>query len=349
MNLVPPQNHPASRPPRSQPKKIVSVIPSKRLRQKVHTAIHMGRDLTIAAAVDNISAAYGAVEDHLPALVVVEEPLTRCTEFAIMRRLFVALDVRWLIVTNTPGLPVAAKSADLFALHDRASPTHILGQIEALLFHDRNLAPPASNPRFEGGPSSLLLIGASTGGVEALRAILSSFPADCPPTIIVQHTSPGFGAGLATLLNKCSAARVRSLSDEVDISQGTVLLAAGLDTHAELHPSGARSLRFLGKKAGDTHVPSVNRLFMSAVPQARHVVATVLTGMGNDGARGLAALKAAGARTFAQDAQSSVVDGMPRAAREIGAADTVLPLSEMAKGLLRACREQSALREGTHG
>lgn len=184
----------------------------------------------------------------------------------------------------------------------------------------------------------MILIGASTGGIDALLTILSAFPANCPPTAIVQHTGAAFSDSLIRLFTRCCAAKVVAAQTGIAMQPGTVVVGAGCAGH----------LRLTGKRAFTTevtqgapisgHVPSVDALFRSAVPFAPNVVAALLTGMGRDGAQGLLELKRAGATTFAQDEATSVVWGMPRAAVELGGAGACLPLGEIASTLLTQCQ-----------
>lgn len=183
----------------------------------------------------------------------------------------------------------------------------------------------------------LLLIGSSTGGVDALLSVLSHFPADCPPTMIVQHTGAGFGESLVGLLNRQCAADVVLARGGEQIRPGQVLLGAG--TKAHLIVENSKTMTAGLEKSGPIsgHIPSVDALFNSAQDIAKKTVAAILTGMGRDGADGLLKLHQLGARTFAQDKETSVVYGMPRAAAENGAAQTILPIQNIGPTLLAEC------------
>lgn len=206
--------------------------------------------------------------------------------------------------------------------------------------------PPTGRPAFAAAtaaaaacPSdSIICIGASTGGITALETVLASFPADCPPTLIVQHIRPGFAEGLVRRLNSALAPRVLAATDNHPLERGTVWLAASTDLHLGLAPRGAPRLRLLEGEPVCGHRPSVDVLFAQAAAWAPRfsIRAALLTGMGADGADGMCALRAAGALTIAQDRSSSVVWGMPRVAIERGGASEVLPLSRIGAALLRA-------------
>jgi two-component system chemotaxis response regulator CheB len=188
-----------------------------------------------------------------------------------------------------------------------------------------------------------VLIGASTGGVDALLTVLASFPVDCPPTAIVQHTGRGFSDSLIALLDRRCAARVVAAKDGSPLQPGTVCVAAGCDGHLRLLGSGSLRCQVSPGEPVSGHVPSVDELFRSAVPFADRVVAALLTGMGRDGAEGLLALRRKGATTIGQDEASAVVYGMPRAAFELGAVQTQLGLNRIGPEILRHCQPEPDL------
>lgn len=219
-----------------------------------------------------------------------------------------------------------------------------------------NLAQPAGRPaspdctqvakRFHWN-GRILLIGASTGGVEALETLFASFPENAPPTLVTQHMPAPFLASFAKRLDTLVAPSVRIAQQDEQLEQGKILIAPGGAFHLVFHPQGADrvSLREGARRSG--HRPSVDEMFLSARPYAPNIAAALLTGMGRDGAEGLLALRRGGALTVAQDAPSSVVHGMPRVAAEIGAARTVAPLCEIAGIMLAAAdRNLGKAREG---
>lgn len=181
----------------------------------------------------------------------------------------------------------------------------------------------------------IVLIGASTGGVDALSDLLDGWPADCPPTLIVQHMPVGFTQLLAARLDDLAAPRVMEAVDGAPLTAGVVYIAPAGPLHLELDPPGLCCRLVDGPKVHGVS-PAVDRLFSSAAFSAKRVSAAVLSGMGRDGAEGLRALRDAGARTFAQDEATSVVFGMPRAAAEAGGVESMLPPARMRDALLTA-------------
>ncbi|MCB2014230.1 MAG: chemotaxis response regulator protein-glutamate methylesterase [Sphingobium sp.] len=182
----------------------------------------------------------------------------------------------------------------------------------------------------------LIAIGASTGGVEALHHILPAFPANCPPTVIVQHISAAFAPAMAERLDKQCTAKVRLLESGSILQPGYIYVTPGNDKHAVI---GGGANKILAKlMPGDLisgHRPSIDALFESVAQKlGPAAVGILLTGMGQDGARGLLAMRRAGGRTIAQDEATSTVYGMPRAAADMGAAEKILPLPRIAERAL---------------
>ncbi len=185
---------------------------------------------------------------------------------------------------------------------------------------------------------AVLGIGSSTGGVEALLAMLSAFPANCPPTVITQHMPKTFTGSFAARLDRTCAPSVAEAEDGAPLRQGQIYLAPGGDRHLEVESAvGGLRCRLRDAPAVSGHRPSVDVLFHSLARAAPHSVGVILTGMGKDGAQGLLAMRQAGARTLAQDEASCVVYGMPRVAFEIGAAEVQVPLSRIGEATLALC------------
>jgi two-component system chemotaxis response regulator CheB len=199
--------------------------------------------------------------------------------------------------------------------------------------------PPAPDPR------SLVLLGASTGGTEALRELLTALPANAPAIAVVQHIPATFSTAFAKRLDSVCEIEVREAVDGDQLRPGLALIAPG-NFHLMVNRGGGGWVARVTDGPMVWHQrPAVDLLFKSAAESgaASGILAGVLTGMGKDGAEGLLALLRNGATTFAQDEATSVVYGMPRAAREIGAAQTILPLGRMASFIIERAPQASAL------
>ncbi|MEY4889577.1 MAG: hypothetical protein RIQ75_707 [Pseudomonadota bacterium] len=185
----------------------------------------------------------------------------------------------------------------------------------------------------------MILLGASTGGIAAIEAVLVTFPVDCPPTLVVQHMRDGFVPGLAKRLNEVCRPMVVLAAEGDALKRGTVYFASDSNRHLMIKGMSGPRIALVDGPPRNGHRPAVDSLFDSALPWASGVTAALLTGMGQDGAAGLGALRRAGAHTIAQDQATSIVWGMPRAAVEAGAASEVLPIDRIGHALL-ARREQ---------
>ena len=199
------------------------------------------------------------------------------------------------------------------------------------------VAPPEPvRPVFHHGSTRLIAIGASTGGVEALRSVLVELPPAMPPIVIVQHIPAGFSAEFAARLDHLCQLRVKEAQDHDAVEPGRVLIAPG-NFHMTIRKSGSGFYAEVG--GGDLvqfQRPSADVLFHSVARElGREAIGVILTGMGADGAEGLLAMKRAGAHTIAQNEASCVVFGMPREAIRAGAAGDVLPLDRIPAELVR--------------
>jgi len=183
----------------------------------------------------------------------------------------------------------------------------------------------------------LIAIGASTGGTEAIREVLSAMPADAPAIVIAQHIPAQFSAPFAERLDRNSRMTVMQATDGQQVMPGHAYVAPG-GQHLRVQRNGARWVCRLGDDAPVSgHRPSVDVLFESVATQAgRNATAALLTGMGDDGARGMLTLRNTGGATLVQDQATSVVWGMPGAAVARGAAQEIAPLGEIAQRLLAA-------------
>jgi two-component system chemotaxis response regulator CheB len=224
----------------------------------------------------------------------------------------------------------AAASARLRAI----KPSHT---VEPKLTADAILSP-GTHAMLET-TEKVVVIGASTGGTEALKTLLEALPADSPGIVIVQHMPELFTRAFAKRLDGLCSITVKEAESNDTVLRGRALIAPG-NHHTLIKRSGARY--YVDIKDGPLvcrHRPSVDVLFRSAARYAgKNAVGAILTGMGDDGARGLLEMKLAGAMTIAQDEASCVVFGMPKEAVKFGAVNKVLPLGSIAGAILTYAR-----------
>lgn len=331
--------------------RVVLATPSLIDQARLEKLLGQSGAFEIVARTTDLSATYLRVEELLPDVVIFAHGYTLAAEYSCMQSLFRAVEARVAILMPPP-----------------TPATHLLadGQIHALMTADdllqrlnnapkqknTRIAPPAETPaapmtapRLD--TSKIILIGASTGGIDALTSLLRHFPKDCPPTAIVQHTGQNFSETLARLLDKNCAAEVVLAKSGLEMRPGRICLAGGIDGHLTLQRKGGLICQVARGPATSGHIPSVDELFLSAVPMASQVIAALLTGMGRDGASGLLRLRQAGATTIGQDQATSVVYGMPRVAHELGAVQYQMPLGDIGPALINFCSKETTFQQRT--
>ena len=278
---------------------------------------------------------------HYPMPVVVVSSLTpKNSENALMALRLGAVDV-----ISKPGSSYSAKniSRELIKAVRAASLANFDGspglQEPAGTKNGSSVKEPKPTVDLYHTTDKIIAIGASTGGTKALEKVLSDLPPNMPGIVIVQHMPPVFTKSFADRLDTVCALRVKEAQDNDPIEQGTVLLAPG-NYHMLVERKSAKY--YVRIKQGPPvhhHRPSVDVLFNS-VADAVGVNASgvILTGMGADGAKGLLAMKNAGAHTIAQDEATSVVYGMPKEAEKIGAVDHVVPLHSVSNAIINSIK-----------
>ena len=239
---------------------------------------------------------------------------------------------------SPPGTPT---KATVHATRPAQTPAHTPGQAAVQAQAAPSLAsstaavPPTSRALPPGGPQRLVVIGSSTGGPNALQRIIPHLPADFPsPLVVVQHMPVGFTRFLAERLNTISALEVREAREGDDLYPGTVFLAPA-GTHLRI--DSLRRIHLTTEPARHGVRPSVDiTLETAATVAGKGAVGVLLTGMGSDGAEGMGLIKRAGGATIAQDEDSCVVYGMPKAAVELGYVDRVVSLDGIAAAITGA-------------
>jgi len=277
---------------------------------------------------------------HLPIPVVVVSSLApRDSETAIRALALGAVEV---IAKPGSAFAVDGVAADLARAVRAAASARVGRRLEA---------PAGASPAGGGSGAPALLpgttqldtthkvlaVGASTGGTQAIERVLRDLPANAPGTVIVQHMPVHFTAAFARRLDGICPMQVREAVDGDAVVPGVALIAPG-DRHMVLQRSGARYVARVKSGPPVHHQrPAVDVLFQSVARHAgRNAIGVLLTGMGADGARGLLAMREAGAHTIAQDEASCVVYGMPREAARMGAAAEILGLDAVPAAVLRA-------------
>ena len=263
-----------------------------------------------------------------------------------VKQVFRVMDAGALAIVEKPPPPTDPGFRS--SLEELVTTVKLMSEVKVVRRRERQSRSPATPIRpTRKKPPGIVAIAASTGGPAALDVILRGLPADFPvPIVVVQHIARGFEQGLVDWLQSTSPLHVRLGSSRVPLRAGEVVVSAG--GH---HLLVTRSAAILGdEELVDGHCPSATALFTSVARTWKdEALAVILTGMGRDGVRGLAVLKEAGGTVVAQDAASSVVHGMPRAAQESGVVDHVLPLADIVPAIRRICDPAGLHRSGLVG
>ena len=338
---------------------VLVVDDSAMVRQVMQAILQTDRRITISVAADPLIAAV-KMQKERPDVVITDLEMPRMDGLTFLRKIMAESPIPVVICSGFAGkgTELALRALEEGAVEIITKPK--LGVREflhesAVLLLDavwsaaearivpraKMAAPPRLSadallplrPKAREWSSShgLIAVGASTGGTEALRAFLSAMPAECQPIVAVQHMPENFTRAFAERLNRECAIEVSEAGDEVELRRGMALIAPG-NYHTVVNDNGmSLVVNIMDGPLVSRHRPSVDVLFRSvALSAGRNAVGVIMTGMGDDGAQGLREMKDAGAITIAQDEASCVVFGMPREAIARGAADFVLPLTQIA-------------------
>lgn len=267
---------------------------------------------------------YGAVD-------IITKPSMGTKTFLEESRIRICDAVKAAALSKMKKLPAGSKSS---RSRERGSSHAVAPKLTA----DAVLAAPGSRAMTQT-TERVVVVGASTGGTEALRIFLEALPADAPGTVIVQHMPENFTTAFANRLNTLCRVTVKEAANNDSVVRGRVLIAPG-NKHTLLKRSGARYLvEVRDGPLVSRHRPSVDVLFRSAARYAgKNVVGVIMTGMGDDGARGMLEMKQSGSTNIAQDERSCIVFGMPKEAIKHGGVDIVKPLDKIAAEVIRLCQ-----------
>lgn len=312
-------------------------------------------DIEVVGAAPDPYVARDMIVALKPDVITLDIEMPRMDGLTFLRKLMTAMPIPTIVVSSVAPrgceLALACLEAGAFDVVAKPSVAYSIDQLGQELIelvraarHSRPCPRPAAAATpVRALPSSSLIdttskiicIGASTGGTEALRSVLEPLPANSPGIVIVQHMPAGFTKSFAERLNGLCRVRVKEAADGDAIVAGTALLAPG-NRQMAVKRDGARYIVsvFDGPRV-NRHCPSVNVMFESAAKHAGgNAIGVILTGMGDDGASGLLAMRKARAVTIAQDEASCVVYGMPREAARLGAAQVIAPLGDIPTHLI---------------
>lgn len=334
--------------------KVLCVDDSALIRNLLREIIDTQPDMKVVAVAPDPLVARDLIKQHNPDVLTLDVEMPRMDGLDFLERLMRLRPMPVLMVSSLTqaGSEVTLRALELGAVDFIAKPSlgirdgmldyaeEIVSRIRAAARSRPRQRPPINTPVTALrapmiSSEKLIIIGASTGGTEAIRQVLEPLPANSPAILITQHMPGGFTRSFAERLNRLCRIGVKEAENGERVLPGHAYIAPG-DHHLELARSGANYIIRLHDGAPvNRHRPSVDVLFNSAARCAgRNAVGALLTGMGKDGAAGLLEMRQAGSSTLAQDEQSCVVFGMPREAIALNAATEVTALSEIAPRLM---------------
>jgi two-component system chemotaxis response regulator CheB len=328
---------------------------SATMRHLITVALNADPEIEVVGQAGDPLQARERIKALSPDVITLDVEMPNMNGLEFLERLMRLRPMPVVMVSTltTRGAEVTLAALELGAIDCVAKPTAATPDAFASLPEKVKLAARARVRPASGlaiGPSALeeafrhngkvLAIGSSTGGVEALLTIVSRLPADAAPTVITQHMPATFTKSFAERLNRASPATVTQACDGDPLRPGHIYLAPG-DAHLEVEGSTSLRCKLSHGAPVSGHCPSVDVLFNSVARTAKaNAVGVILTGMGRDGAQGLAAMREAGAKTLGQDEASCVVYGMPRAAFELGAVERQLPLDKIPAAIRNLTNQQ---------
>ncbi|MDF1615168.1 protein-glutamate methylesterase/protein-glutamine glutaminase [Desulfurivibrio dismutans] len=335
----------------------VLVVDDSAVVRKVFTEeLSREKDIEVVATAPDPYVARDKIVELKPDVITLDIEMPRMDGITFLRKLMRYLPLPVIIVSSLTreggslaleameigAVEVISKPGEAYSVGDmsaqlaekiRAAAQVDVTQRRRVITQPRTVAPKLSLTRTT---NKLIAIGASTGGTEALKEVLTQFPPNSPGIMIVQHMPAKFTTSFAERLDSLCQIRVKEAKDGDAVVPGTALLAPG-NFHMVMRRSGARY--YVNIKTGPMvcyQRPAVDVLFNSvAAYGGANAIGVILTGMGKDGAQGMLKMKQAGARTIAQDEASSVVFGMPKEAIELGGVDKILSLNDITAQVLK--------------
>ena len=347
--------------------RVLIVDDSAAMRGLISAILRRDDDIEVVGEASDPLEARQAIKDLQPDVITLDVEMPKMNGLEFLERIMRLRPMPVIMISSLTqrGAQETIRALEIGAVDCIAKPSSgNLGSLEQLpvrvkMAAKAKLRSPAggangTNGAAHGKPAaasyqpgrSIVVIGSSTGGVEALSTVLEAFPANCPPTVIAQHMPESFLASLAARLNKRFAPEISVAVDGVQLQPGNVYFAPGGRSHIEITEGATRRLRVREDDPINGYCPSVDLLFHSAGrAEPRNTVGVILTGMGRDGADGLLAMRRAGAQTLGQDEATSLIYGMPKAAFENGAVERQLPLANIGAEILSMTQQK---QEGTN-
>jgi two-component system chemotaxis response regulator CheB len=350
--------------------KVLIVDDSAVVRQTLQEILSSDPEIEVIATAGDPFIAADKIKEHVPDVITLDVEMPRMDGITFLQKLMSQHPIPVVICSSLTGkgAETTLKALEYGAVEIITKPSlgtkqfleesrvricdavkaASLAHVKRISLTNRKIVPKLTADAMLARPSSramvqttekVVVVGSSTGGTEALRIFLEALPLDSPGIVIVQHMPENFTAAFARRLDTLCKVTVKEASDNDSVIRGQALIAPG-NLHTLLKRSGARY--YVEVKDGplvSRHRPSVDVLFRSAARYAgKNAVGVIMTGMGDDGSRGMLEMKEAGAYNIAQDEASCVVFGMPSEAIKRGGVDKILSLEKIADEVIKSCR-----------
>lgn len=328
----------------TQKKKVLIVDDSETIRSLLDKIISSDPDLEVVAKTGSPSQVEDLIKKHRPDLITLDIHMPEMDGVTLLKKIYPKYKIPVVMISSISREegPQVLQALEAGAIDYIQKPEMaVLSQVAPLIrerlkvasltqHQNRVLNKKKAKPLASMPASSLVVIGASTGGTEAIRHVLESLPSQIPPILIVQHIPAGFSAAFAKRLNDLFPFEVREAKDGDDVLPNLVLIAPGGTQMGVQSRDNKLVVRVKDDAPVNRHKPSVDYLFRSVAQfSQKNTVGVILTGMGADGAKGLKELRDKGAKTIAQDEASCVVFGMPKEAIAAGGAEDVKSLNDI--------------------
>jgi two-component system chemotaxis response regulator CheB len=335
--------------------KVLIIDDSALIRQLLTEILQQAKDIVVVGGAQDPYEAREMIKKYNPDVLTLDVEMPKMDGISFLKNLMRLrpMPVVMISTLTQKGSPITLEALEIGAVDFIAKPTvNVKEQMSQYADIVQQKVRVAASARVRGYKKNsavaepiptnaeflvnkVIAIGASTGGTEAIKEVLIRMPKNCPPIVITQHIPPVFSTSFAERMQRTCTINVKEAQQGDKLVAGCAYIAPG-GLHLRISKQGSALYCQLDDgEPVNRHKPAVDVLFNSLLEiGAKYIVATLLTGMGSDGAKGLLALKQQGAYTLAQDEFSSVVWGMPKAAIDLGAANEVVPLDKMTQRLL---------------
>lgn len=338
--------------------KVLIVDDSKTIRNILTKLFSSDPELEVCAAAERPSEVEELIKKHKPDVITLDIHMPEMDGVTLLKKIAPQFHIPTVMITSISMAegPMVLEALENGAIDYIQKPeVSELSRLTPMILEKVKMAAKANIQKKSGerkkqhqvarltnqfNLDSMILLGSSTGGTEAIRDILTRMPAEIPPMLIVQHIPAVFSLAFAKRMNELCPFEVKEAEDGDEVKKNRVLIAPGGTQMRFEHRSGKTHVRITDDEPVNRFKPSVDYMFLNSLEHLyTHTLAVILTGMGRDGAKGMLELRKKGVRTIAQNEETCVVFGMPKEAINIGAAEFVEPLEGIAERLVLLSHE----------